>query len=775
MNIQRGLWPEAFVAALASLSVGWPLTTLLQEQSWLPNGIAAVAIIAILGALLRSLSVLPSLVAVVQLVLGILVLAWMYLGPTLWFGFPTPSSAALAGDLLAEAGTVLREFAAPAPTTLGVSFLVVAVLLLTSIAVDAIGVTNASPAIAGIPLGAAFMVSVSNNGEAMQPWFFLATTALWLTMIAQQSNRLLSRWPSSDRQEFGPPLRFGSGYRNLARVLGVLALSSALALAAVLPHLPPTFLGDGLGRNPDANNLGSGAGQVSFTETMDPAADLQNQSQAPVLEYTSTARRLQPLRVTATKTFDGETWQAPERDGAAVNGSELPPLTGLSASVAGSTEEVAVTLNQLQPPHLAIPATTTLLDMDAPSFDYDSSSGAVLLDTPVDNYSASYLDVALDGTLIPAGPSADQISSGDPTLLAVPEASADAVNALTDDVLAGQRDPLEVGRLLQSHFRSSDYTYSLELAPRDGNISSDPITQFLASRQGYCVQFSTAMVMMARSVGIPARMAVGFLPGELQNDGSRRVVAADAHTWPELYIDGLGWTRFEPTPGVRTGLPPEVTQSQTGPAEPSQAPEVPPDQEVPVPQSTPTSGTDTSLWQNLADWIVAWRWALLSLAAIVLALAAVPVADQWYRRRESRTARTSRDYVESQWLLMTWSLSDLGVSDPGLLSPRAMEAHYAGTASLNGSGTQALRRVANTLETIRYAPSESLEVDHAQVDSDVRTVVQTVRDHSRRTVRVKAALMPRSGTVWLAEWRRARVRRGSPSGHGRQKETDQSR
>lgn len=773
MNAQRGLWPEAMVAGLASFSVGWPLTTLLQEQSWVPNGLAAVAVIAILGALLRSLSVLPSIVAVSQLVFGTVILGWMYLGPTLWFGLPTPRSASLAGDLLAEAGTVLREFAAPAPTTLGVSFLVVAVLVLTSIAVDAIGVTNASPAIAGIPLAAAFMVSVSNNGQAMQPWFFLTTTALWLTMIAQQSDRLLARWPSADRQEFGRTARFGSGYRNLARLLAVLSLSCALALAAVLPHLPPTFLGDGLGRNPDANNLGSGDGQVRFTETMDPAADLQNQSQAPVLEYTSTARLLQPLRVTATSTFDGETWQAPERNGAAITGPQLPSLPGLSAGVAASTEEVAVTLNQLQAPHLAIPATTTLLELDAPSFDYDPSSGAVLLNTPVDDYSASYLDVALEGTPNPTGPSADQVASSDPGLLAVPEASADAVNTLRENILAGQRDPLEVGRLLQSHLRGSDYTYSLELAPRQSDIPADPITQFLASRQGYCVQFSTAMVMMARSVGIPARMAVGFLPGELQDDGSRRVVAADAHTWPELYINGLGWTRFEPTPGVRTGLPPEVTQSDTAPAEPLQAPEVPPEREVPVPQTTPTSATDTSLMQDLARWIVTWRWVLLSLAAIALALATVPVAGRWYRRRESRLTQTPRDYVENQWLLMTWSLSDLGVSDPGLRSPAAMQAHYAENTSLHGTGRAALSRVASTLERTRYAPSDTVEIDHDQIDSDVQTVVRLVRDDSPRSARVKASLMPRSGTVGLAAWAQSRVRRTSP--RDRVKGEDQSR
>ncbi|MGC1209455.1 MAG: DUF3488 and transglutaminase-like domain-containing protein [Ornithinimicrobium sp.] len=754
MNLQRGLWPEAFVAALATLSVGWPLTTLLIEQSWVTNGIVAVAAISVAGAALRSLNVLPSLVASAQLLIGILTLGWMYLGSTLWFGLPTPSSASLAGDLLAEAGAVLREFAAPAPTTMGVSFLVVSVLVLTAIAVDAIGVTNAAPAIAGIPLAAAFLVSVSNNGEAMQPWFFLATTGLWLTMIAQQSDRLLARWPSADRQEFGAAPRFGSGYRNLARALGILALTAGLALAAVLPHLPPTFFGDGLGRNPDANNLGAGSGQVSFTETMDPAADLQNQSEAPVLEYTSTARLLQPLRVTATSEFDGETWQAPERDGAPVDGSELPVGPGQSPSVAGSTEEVSVTLNQLQAPHLAIPATTMALEIDGSSFDYDDQSGAVLLNGGVDGYSATYLEIALDGALEPVGPSAADIAGENPLLLEVPEASEETVDEKAQEILGGETDPLEVGRLLQSHFRTSDYTYSLELAPNVDGVSDDPITQFLSTRQGYCVQFSTAMVMMARANGIPARMAVGFLPGELQDDGVRRVIASDAHTWPELYIDGLGWTRFEPTPGVRTGVPPEVTQPETAPAEPSQAPEVPTQQPEPEPESANTPTSDTTTWQDIGDWINTWRWLLIALAVIAVALAVVPVAGRWYRQRESRIATTPHDFVESQWLLMTRSLADLGVAEPGPRSPAAMHHHYSEHTDLDGPGSAALDRVAGTLQDARYASLDTLTIDNSQVSADVAVVVGSARDHATWATRVRAVVLPRSGRVGVAEWAR---------------------
>src|ERR1019366_6227615 len=107
--------------------------------------------------------------------------------------------------------------------------------------------------------------------------------------------------------------------------------------------------------------------------------------------------------------------------------------------------------------------------------------------------------------------------------------------------------------VIQRYLRTTGgFTYSLILAPpakgQSGSSAGyDPLTNFLVTKQGYCVQFATAMVMMSRAAGIPARMAIGFLPGTLDH-GTWTVTASDAHTWPEPYLDGMGWTRFEPTP-----------------------------------------------------------------------------------------------------------------------------------------------------------------------------------------------------------------------------------
>lgn len=760
MNLQRGLWPETLVAALATLSVGWPLTTLLEEQSWLLNAVVAIALISVTGAAMRTFLMPASLIVAVQLVVGVLTLCGMYLSQTLWTILPTAESASLAIELLAEAGEVLREFAAPAPTTTGVAFLVVAVLVLTAVSVDALALTCAAPAMAGLPLVAGFFVSVSNNGLAMAPWFFLITAALWMTMMAQQSDRLLGRWPSADNQGFGARPRLGGTYRGVAQTLGVLGLCVAVAAAAALPHLPPTFFADGLGRNPEANGRNLGAGQVSFTETMDPGEDLANQSEAPVLEYTSTGRLSPPLRVTATEDFDGQTWAAPERDGSLIVGADLPVSPGRSPTVVGSPEELSVTVNNLRAPHLAIPAGTTSLSLGIPSFDYDERVNAVLVNEPVDDYVALYADIATDGAPSAQGPSAEQIISANSDLVVVPPESEPAINDLATQILDSKSDPLEVGRLTQEHFRNTGYTYSLTLAETQNDVSDDAITQFLATQQGYCVQFATAMVMVARSEGIPARMAVGFLPGEIQSDGSRKVRAKDAHTWPELYIDGLGWTRFEPTPGVRTGAPPALTQPTSAATAPAEVPELPTELATPTPPPEATSASQDSAWESVRGWLVKWRWVWLALLVAVVALGALPLAGRWYRGQEAREARTSTEHVESQWLVLTRSLADLGVKAPGPHSPADMQAHYTEHTSLDATGAQALGRVTTHLQDSRYADTEHLEIDHHEVSSDVLTIVDTVRTRSPWSVRARAAMLPRSGALGVAQWMRRRVGRG---------------
>jgi protein-glutamine gamma-glutamyltransferase len=120
------------------------------------------------------------------------------------------------------------------------------------------------------------------------------------------------------------------------------------------------------------------------------------------------------------------------------------------------------------------------------------------------------------------------------------------VYALAREVTAGADTPYEATRLLELHLRGN-YAYD-----QDPGEHSFPLPAFLLEdRRGYCQQFSGAMALMLRMIGIPARVASGFAPGG--HDPRRDAFAVedvDAHSWVEVYFTGIGWVTFEPTPAA---------------------------------------------------------------------------------------------------------------------------------------------------------------------------------------------------------------------------------
>ncbi len=104
---------------------------------------------------------------------------------------------------------------------------------------------------------------------------------------------------------------------------------------------------------------------------------------------------------------------------------------------------------------------------------------------------------------------------------------------------------------LQTWLRN-EIGYTLEMeSPGD----MEPVEFFLFQRQlGHCEYFSSAMAIMARSLGIPSRNVNGFLGGEWNEDGYIAVRAGDAHSWVEVYFPGQGWVTFDPTPAGESDL-----------------------------------------------------------------------------------------------------------------------------------------------------------------------------------------------------------------------------
>ncbi|MGC1188911.1 MAG: DUF3488 and transglutaminase-like domain-containing protein, partial [Candidatus Acidiferrales bacterium] len=120
------------------------------------------------------------------------------------------------------------------------------------------------------------------------------------------------------------------------------------------------------------------------------------------------------------------------------------------------------------------------------------------------------------------------------------------IPALALEITAHSASPYDKAAAIEAFLRTH-YGYTLDLS---GPPPADPLAYFLfEKRAGHCEYFASAMTVMVRSLGIPARYINGFLPGEFNQVDSEYVIrASDAHSWVEVYFPGYGWITFDPTP-----------------------------------------------------------------------------------------------------------------------------------------------------------------------------------------------------------------------------------
>ena len=217
------------------------------------------------------------------------------------------------------------------------------------------------------------------------------------------------------------------------------------------------------------------------------------------------------------------------------------------------------------------------------------------------------------------------------------------VRDLAQEVAGSHDNPYDKARALESFLRQ--YPYSLEVSsPPPGR---DPVDYFLFDLQtGYCDYYASAMAVMARSLGLPARLATGYLAQPADENGIQTIYQINAHAWPEIYFAGYGWVEFEPT----TPFPARTELSASGATMGSP----PPTPEPPL--STPP------IPEQPAERVSTW-WAVL----LMLLLAAGWV--WWHRRRLA--APPTIPWVYDRLLR---SARALGVATPASQTPHEMAA-----------------------------------------------------------------------------------------------------
>ena len=274
--------------------------------------------------------------------------------------------------------------------------------------------------------------------------------------------------------------------------------------------------------------------------------------------------------------------------------------------------------------------------------------------------------------------------------LGLPSTLAPRVGDLARIVAGQNNSAYKQALALESYLRGLPYSYEVQTLPKN----SEGVEQFLFDmRKGYCTYYASAMAVMARTLGIPARVSVGYATGEYdQASGAYVVREADAHAWPELYIDGR-WTPFEPTP-IR---PVPARELPLAPPEPAEA---------------------TARDQQLANAAGPLIWAGVLAAVVLLSgagiwwgrRAATPLVAQVQLRLERLGARAGFPWPSGA------TLHEYGE----LLEPHAGEA------------TNALHEVVDLVEVARYGGRELRADEQLRLRASEEHVSAWLRHRRRR-------------------------------------------
>ena len=578
-------------------------------------------------------------------------IAVLYFRDTLWFGLPTGTT----WELFQLQVTGVREQfqSAVAPVIYGAGWDVLAAigLAVAVLLADVFAFRAFARAETLVPGGVLFVFVGALGDDRMRVALTMTLIAVGVVTIAVLRSYST---PAAARVASPTSLR-----RHWPAVVGVAITVAALA-GFFGPRLP------GADAAPLYETRGRGGG---VTEVVSPLVDIRarltNRSERELFQVRASAESY--WRISALAEFDGTIWGLPERPLQSTDEALGRPRSGAEelrqqitiVDLGGSLVPAAPDPFQATGPTDLrwVAETSTLVTVDS-----ELERGDV-----IDVVSAS---PRFDPAVLAAATATD---AGDPILLDVPDDLPDVVAATAAQVTDGSTGAYDSALLLQGWFRT-EFEYSLEVQSGHGN---NAIENFLRDRVGYCEQFAGTYAAMMRTLGIPARVAVGFTAGTQSEPGVYSVLGKNAHAWPEVWFDGVGWVAFEPTPGRGapgaqnyTGIEPQqdssgvdnssgdsATISAPAMTVPLGAVDEPLDPNFPNEFADPTGGDQSAAIATSTDTNSTGRTFWLVLAAFA-ALAIAPIV---VRRTRVRRSGSIEHQLAQMWTHSFEALADAGV------------------------------------------------------------------------------------------------------------------
>jgi len=672
---------------------------------------------------------IPKVIAVVLLaVAGALLVLLVVFPQVTRFGLPIPSTIHRVWHTVRTAQGTISQVTAPVSPDPGYLAL-------------AMAATWVAGALSGMLLGSPHTIGRKEEGGLSALSVSLLSPLPWIVLFTVAAGVGQGRGRLFDASLFYAATLvylLAEGWSALGKLprldgalrLGVLAMAGAI----LLPNLVPGYR---------AGPIFPWARIGPTTETtVSPLVQIKPflLQQSNVDLFKVTADQMAYWRLTALDRFDGTTWSS--------QGTYNPASGSLSAAPPGGAPDVITQrYNMVNLGGIWVPAAYQASTVSGLKSSFDASSQTLIVNAlhPGQTYSVKSNAPNPTGQQLSSAGAGNAPSDEDVKL---PTATLTKVRPITLNVVGSDTNAYDQAVDIQKYLRA--FTYD-EHVPADS--STDFLVDFLTrTKAGFCQQFAGAMAVMLRTLGIPARVAVGFLPGEESATAAGAnatfdVTGRDAHAWPEAYFAGIGWVAFEPTPRADAPPPPYTVPPVVAPAplptqgasgEQSQSPAA----SASAPSPTPThSAAPHKTSQPIS---VARRATDDLLIALVLFLALLFLAREIRLRLGEWTARTPRQKVLAAYEEFILRAADARgqVRRPGETEAEHARSVTAGL-SLPKDGAAQIAILTQAYQRAAYAPQPPGAEDVAAALHANRVLRTLIRKGADWRGKVRLAFSPR--------------------------------
>ncbi|HKI28702.1 MAG TPA: transglutaminaseTgpA domain-containing protein, partial [Actinomycetota bacterium] len=742
------------LAAVAALSVATALAfgrVFAGREATLELVASALASVAIAALFERRGLLLATIASMVGLAFAI---TWIVLPQTAWYGLPSIQTLRAVGRSLEFVGQQARVRVAPTPPLPPLMLAAVTAVWTAAFSSHALAIRAGSPLLAILPPVALVGFADTVLEDGARPFYAIVLLAAALAVVFADGVRRVRQWG---------PVWSGSRTRRLGTsVRGSRPVAFAVIAAAVLvPGLLPGFRSEPLVDFSTAGDEGAG---------LDPFISIHAQltDDAPVRDlFEVVTSDPQYWQTSTLDEFDGEDWRSSDPDGSkdgqtvTVPTGPLPQPQRYAPPPDTITEpftfRILDSLNDAQAlPMVQTPEQITAGDLG--DVTWDPYRGQAFVDGGLDEGleygivsrvvvpTAEQLDQVQELTSVQYGPWTELPADLDPRIEDIAHEWTQGEDSDYDKVLA-----------IQQHFHTDGFRYDPDVEVAD---DTDALLTFLTqTKAGFCQQYATTMAVLVRELGLPARIAVGYQAGTLQDDGTYLVQSKNAHAWVEVFFEGYGWLPFEPTPGhgthpsaepgtylnpVKSSTNPDG--STTNPDDPNnlgggggaecvaaadlsprerqlqcqveRRPQRQPGAFVPIPSvgSTAPDGSGYS---------VPYRLILLGLLILLGALLiVVPIAKSAWRRRLLRRSREPREHVLAAYRVFDGEAADLGL---GRREGETLDEHRARLAAAIAFTDGHLGRLTTQATRAAYAAEAPSPEEARSAVEDAHEAIRELR------------------------------------------------